>query len=656
MTTSTQIASHLLRSRIGKICVAITGATAEEMLKKASDAIKETTFIEFRLDYLAKPAAALVEFGHFIEANGAVTVIATCRCTDNGGRFEGSNTAALDILLKAAGAGFQLVDIELESIEKLPKGTMDRLRAAGAAVVISYHDFQATKDLDGIYQRIEPFKPDFIKIVPTARSLSDNLVLMRFLERMEDRANSSIVGICMGEAGIISRVLGLRAGSAFTFAAANVGEETAPGQIAARTLIETYRIDQVDAATKVYGVAGNPIRSSLSPLMMNTAFRRETVNAVYLALQTSKADDLFKLAREIPIQGLSITMPLKETVMPLLERSDPLSAKIGAVNTISRMPDGKFYGFNTDVAGIVGPLERRLPLKGAKVLVLGAGGAARAAVFGCRDKGADVWILNRTPETAQKLARQAGAKSIKREAVAKMGFDVIINATPVGMAGDKTPPLLHSEDLNARIVFDLVYNPLETPLLRQARQKGLTVISGVEMFVQQGARQFEIWTGKPAPEEEMLRVVLHSLRQAAEAAGEAPAAPGSATSPANSIDAGPRSAAASAHPGTPVPESAKPSSATTAENQLKSDAKSAAGTTSRPTPLPAKSAQAPAKSAAKKSAAAPKSAAATKASTPRTAAPSKHGAMKKPTASTKPSAKTVIVTASAGAKAKSKAR
>ncbi len=247
---------------------------------------------------------------------------------------------------------------------------------------------------------------------PPRASLSDNLTLMRFLEQMEDRSNSSIVGICMGEAGIISRVLGLRAGSAFTFAAATQGEETAPGQIAARTLIETYRIDQVDAATKVYGVAGNPIRSSLSPLMMNTAFRRETVNAVYLALQTAKADDLFKLMREIPIQGLSVTMPLKQDVMPLLERTDPLSAKIGAVNTILRAQDGKFYGFNTDVAGIIGPLERRLSLKDARVLVLGAGGAARAAVFGCRDKGAEVCICNRTPETAHKLARQAGAKTI----------------------------------------------------------------------------------------------------------------------------------------------------------------------------------------------------------------------------------------------------
>ena len=531
MNKTTQIASHLLRSRIGKLCVAIIGASPNEMIDRATEVLKESNFLEFRLDYLAKPAAGLAALGEFVAANGAATAVATLRLKENGGRFEGSRTAELEILLRAAAAGFQLVDIELESIEKLPKNTMGQLRDAGAAVIISHHDFHATKDLDAVYARIKPFAPDFVKIVPTARSLSDNLTLMKFLERVEDDSNSSVVGICMGEPGIISRVLGLRAGSAFTFAAATQGEETAPGQIAARTLLETYRVDQVDAATKIYGVAGNPIKSSLSPLMMNTAFRRETVNAVYLGLQTSKADDLFKLAREVPIQGMSITMPLKQDVMPLLERTDALSAKIGAVNTILRAQDGKFYGFNTDVAGIVSPLERRLSLKGAKVLVLGAGGAARAAVFGCCDKGAEVFILNRTPETAQKLAKQSGAKAIKRELVAKTTFDVIINATPVGMAGvakagGKSVPVspLEAGEINARYVFDLVYNPIETPLLRLARQKGIAVITGVEMFVQQGARQFEIWTGKPAPEEEMLRVVLHSLRSGAEGPVAAPTA------------------------------------------------------------------------------------------------------------------------------------
>jgi 3-dehydroquinate dehydratase/shikimate dehydrogenase len=585
-------AFQILRSRISKVCVAIIGSTPAEMIEKASAVVKETPFLEFRLDYLEKPLLALPRFKQFFEDNTAATAIATCRRAALGGKFAGNVAAEMEVLSKAAAAGFHIVDLELESAESLKKGDLQKLRDTGIGLIVSHHDFNATKDLDGIYKRIEPFAPDFVKIVPTAKALVDNVTLIRFLERMNDHTN--IIGICMGDAGIISRVLGVRAGSAFTFAAATPGEETGPGQIAARTLLENYRIDHVDAATKVYGVAGNPIKSSLSPIMMNTAFRRETVNAVYLALQTSKLSDLLKLVHEIPIQGVSITMPLKEEILPHLEQTDPLSAKIGAVNTI-RLLDGKLYGFNTDVAGIVIPLEKRMSLRGAKVLVLGAGGAARAAVFGLRDKDAEVFILNRTPETAQKLARQSGSKTIKKDALAKTSFDVIVNATPVGMAGNKAAPLLEAKDLNARVVFDLVYNPLETPLIHMARQKGIPIITGIEMFVQQGARQFEIFTGKPAPEEEMFRVVLHALRQQAEAAAaDAPQqAPKAAAKPAPATKApAAKTAPAKAAKPTPTKSVAKPAATKPA----------ATHTAAKPAPkkpVAAKASKAPAKKPAK---------------------------------------------------------
>ncbi len=514
--------TQLLRSRIGKVCVAIIGTNATELLEKANIALKESSFLEFRLDYLEKPLLALPKLKQFLAEHGEATAIATCRRVENGGKFAGNLAAELDVLIKAAQAGFQLVDIELESVEALKKADLNKLRETGVAIICSHHNFKDTRDLDAIYARIAPFAPDFVKIVPTAKTLTDNVTLMRFIERMSDTAE--VVGVCMGDAGIISRVLGLRAGSVFTFAAATAGEETGPGQIAARTLVETYRIEEVDAATKVYGVAGNPVNKSLSPIMMNTAFRRETVNAVYLALQTAKVADLVSLIEQIPIQGVSVTMPHKQAILEHLEHMDPLSRKIGAANTILRAQDGKLYGFNTDVAGIIAPLEKRMSLQGAKVLVLGAGGTGRAAVFGLREKGADVFILNRTPETATKLARQASARSIKRDAIAKTSFDVIINATPVGMSGQKGAQILGPNDLKTKLVFDLVYNPIDTPLIRAARQQGINVITGVEMFVQQGARQFEIWTGKPAPEEEMLRVVVHALRQQAEAAMAAAAA------------------------------------------------------------------------------------------------------------------------------------
>ena len=493
------------------------------MIERATAILKETPFVEFRLDYLHQPLGEVATFKQFFADNTAVVAIGTCRRADNGGKFTGTVAAELDVLLKASEAGFHMVDLEVESAEALKKNDLQRLKDAGAALLVSHHNFNETRDLESVFKRVKAFSPDFVKIVSTAKTLADNVTLIRFLKEVSDQTH--VVGIAMGDAGIISRVLGLRSGSAFTFAAASSGAETGPGQIDARTLVETYRIDSVDAATKVYGVAGNPVTSSLSPMMMNTAFRRETVNAVYLALQTTKLPDLLKLVHEIPIQGLSVTMPFKQEIIPFLEKTDPLSTKIGACNTVLRAPDGKLYGFNTDVAGIVGPLEKRMGLRGAKVLVLGAGGAARAAVYGLKDKGAEVFILNRTPETATKLAKQAGVKAIKREALPKATFDVIVNATPVGMAGTKAAPLLEAKELNAKLVFDLVYNPLETPLLRLARQQGIPIITGVEMFVQQGARQFEIWTGKPAPEEEMLRVVLHGLKQKAEAAAASTAAP-----------------------------------------------------------------------------------------------------------------------------------
>jgi 3-dehydroquinate dehydratase/shikimate dehydrogenase len=505
--------AHYIRSRIGKICVAITGTTPADMLKNAEEIVRENHFVEFRLDYLPNPLAILPRIKTFLYERGEVTAIATCRRAATGGKFKGAIAAELEVLEKAAFAGCHLIDIELQTAEHLKPAQMKKLRAAGAALIVSHHDFEGTKDLDKTFDRIKPFQPEFVKIVSTAKSLTDNVTMMRFLERRRDEAE--LIGISMGELGTISRVLGLRAGSVFTFASAHAGEETGPGQIEARTLREAWRIDQIDASTKVYGVVGNPVRQSLSPLMQNMAFRRETVNAVFLPLQTTRLSDLLALVKEVPLHGLAVTMPFKGEIIKHLAKTDAVSQKIGACNTVVRAQDGKLYGFNTDVAAVVRPLERRLPLKGAKILVLGAGGAGRAAVFGLVEKGAEVFIWNRTAETAKKLARQAKAKTIRKEQLAKSSFDVIVNTTPVGMRGVKPASLLEPKEINARLVFDLVYNPIDTPLIRMAREKGLPVATGVEMFVHQGARQFEIWSGKPAPEEEMLRVVVHALRQQA---------------------------------------------------------------------------------------------------------------------------------------------
>jgi len=510
----------LPRLRPGKLCVAIQADSVAELVGRAAAALAETRFVEFRLDSLAKPAEALQALKDFLAAHRDVTAIATCRRKQFGGHFARSLSEELEVLLKAAEAGCQIVDLEVESAEEAKPAVLarfrDELRAAGAALLVSFHDFTRTKDLEHAVERIQAFAPDFVKVVSTAKSLADNLAVLRLIE--ERSLSAQVVGIAMGEEGLVSRVLGPRAGAAFTFASFSDGAETAPGQVTARVLRDLYRVEHLDRATRIFGVAGNPIAHSLSPLMQNTAFRKENVNAVLLPLKVRALNDLLTLMRKLPLAGLAVTMPLKQEILPHLAnpvvgKSLPLTTRIGACNTLRVGADGKIVGFNTDVDGVVRQLEKRLRLKGARIAVLGAGGAARAAVFGLVDQGAEVFIVNRTHETAIALAREAKAKALKHEQFAKAHFDVLINSTPCGMAGSKQALPIAEKELNAGLVFDMVYNPLETPLIKLAASRGIPVITGLEMFVQQGARQFEIWTGKPAPEAEMLRVVELELRR-----------------------------------------------------------------------------------------------------------------------------------------------
>jgi 3-dehydroquinate dehydratase/shikimate dehydrogenase len=496
----------VLRLRLGKVCVAVQGGSPAELVERAEAALKDSKFLEFRLDSLPKPAAALPRLKEFLAEHREVTAIATCRRRNNGGNFAGSLNAEIEVLSAAAEAGCQIVDLEVESAEEARPAQLTKLRLTGAALLVSFHDFTRTKGLEQAASRIEAFAPDFVKVVSTARTLADNLAVLRLIE---DRSLSAhIVGIAMGEEGLLSRVLGPRAGAAFTFAASSEAGATATGQVTARTLHDLYRIEHLDQATRIFGVAGNPIAHSLSPLMQNTAFRRGNVNGMLLALA-----DLLTVVRELPLSGVAVTMPLKQEVLPHLANMDPLTARIKACNTLRTGADGKLYGFNTDVAGVVRPLEKRIRLKGARIAVLGAGGAARAAVFGLVDQGAEVFVVNRTHEKAVALAREAKAKSLKHEVFAKQHFDVLLNSTPCGMADNKESLPIAENELNAGLVFDMVYNPMETPLLKLAKSRGIPVVTGLEMFVQQGARQFEIWTGKPAPEAEMHRVVELELRR-----------------------------------------------------------------------------------------------------------------------------------------------
>ncbi len=510
-------------SQIGRICVALQATTPGEMLARAALALKDTRFLEFRLDSLNTPATFVPRMKAFLAENPKVTAIATCRRKPNNGNFSGPLHEELVILLKAANAGCKIIDLEVESAEETAPAQLEKFRAglqnAGAALLVSFHDFSKTRGLEHAAERIAAFTPDYVKVVSTAQTLSDNLAVLRLIE--DRSAASRVVGIAMGEEGLVSRVLGPREGAAFTFASLEDGSRTdenlgtAPGQVSAHTLRTLYRADRLNAETRVFGVAGNPIAHSLSPLMHNTAFQRESINAVLLPLRAKSAADLLALMLELPMSGAAVTMPLKLEVLPHLDHIDALAERIGACNTLRISADGKLYGYNTDVSGVIRSLEQHMKLAGARIAILGAGGAARAAVFGLADKGAEVFIVNRTHENAVALAKAAKATALRHELLASHPFDAILNSTPCGMKGSKQALPLAENELNAGLVFDMVYNPLETPLLKLAKSRGIAVINGLEMFVQQGARQFEIWTGGKPPEDAMRRVVERELKRRA---------------------------------------------------------------------------------------------------------------------------------------------
>jgi shikimate dehydrogenase len=279
----------------------------------------------------------------------------------------------------------------------------------------------------------------------------------------------------------------------------------------------------IDAKTHLYGVMGDPISHSLSPIMQQAAFDHYRLNAVYLAFRTARANDAMKAVRSLEIRGVSVTIPNKVSVVDHLDEVDDTAAKIGAVNTVINR-NGRLSGFNTDCEGAVSALSRTVTLMGKRVVVLGAGGAARAVGFGVIAAGAEAIIVNRTPAKGRRLARDLGCVWAASGDLAEIGWDVLVNTTPVGMhPHTDASPVAAALLRPGAVVMDAVYNPIHTRLLAEAEMRGCRIIDGVSMFVGQGAGQFELWTGKPAPLEIMRNAVLCGMSSpVASGTGESP--------------------------------------------------------------------------------------------------------------------------------------
>jgi len=323
----------------------------------------------------------------------------------------------------------------------------------------------------------------------------------------------------MGEVALPARILALRGKNGFAYAP--VENATAPGQTSLADMRGLYRAERLNSQTRVYGVIGDPISHSLSPAMQNAGFAARRMNAIYLPFWVRDLGDFLSSVEWLGIRGFSVTLPHKERVMDYLDDCDALAARIEAVNTIVVRGGGKLYGYNTDYVGVLTALEKRLPLQGSRVLIVGAGGAARAVAFALAQAGSSVSICARRHQRAAALAKAAGGEVIARRMLRREFFDAIVNATPVGMHPGVGESPLEARELNCRLVFDTIYRPRTTRLLQLAERRGIETVSGVDMFVAQGTAQWEIWTGERAPVDAMRRAVVAALARE-EKAGAAP--------------------------------------------------------------------------------------------------------------------------------------
>lgn len=480
-----------------QICVSLREPTTLGIVDRMADLADAADLFEIRGDLVTD-----LDLLAIVRAKTR-PLLFTCRGASEGGRLDDADPRRREALREAVRRGFDYVDVEYRS------GLLDLIvQKTGHGLVISYHDLAGTPDeLPRLYEAMAGRGADIVKIVVTPRSIMDVGRLLDCAAQAARGGGPPLIPIALGPLGIVTRIVAGRSGAPFTYASATAGSETAAGQLPASLLADLYRVRSVSAATRVYGVLGSDVARSLSPVLHNRAFAACGLDAVYVPLQ---AEDLQAFLTALPALGLagfSVTRPYKESILPHLNELDEAAALSGSVNTVL-VRDGLLQGSSTDGMGVLAPLKRRRALKGQRALVLGAGGAARAAALALGRRGAQVTVLARDPQRAAAVAQAVGCRSGHLGDLAACEWDVLVNATPLGSAGsaDETPVPAQVHRAGS-VVFDMVYDPVETRLLREARAAGCSVVDGREMLVAQAAAQFETWTGVEAPVDVMRAAV-----------------------------------------------------------------------------------------------------------------------------------------------------
>ena len=494
------------------ICVSLTETTTEATLARMAELAPQADLFEIRADFCRD-----LDLPALLDARPK-PLLFTCRPESEGGRWPDSDPEGRRRRLReAAESAVDLVDVELRS------GFDDVVASrAGRGLVVSFHDLAGVpEDLEGLSAEMAGIGADVVKIVGTPRSVADLGRLLAFA-RAHPREDVAVpetggwhglVALAMGPLGVPSRILGGRHRAPFTYAAPVVGKEAAPGQLPAEALAETYRVRSIGPATRVYGILGIDVLRSLSPAIHNRAFAERDLDAVYVPLQADSLPAFLEALPGLDLAGFSVTRPWKSDILPHLasDRVEASARTAASVNTVV-VRDGQLVGSSTDGDGVLVPLRHHLVVTGRAVTIVGAGGAARAAAFALVGVGARVRVLARRAEQAAAVAADVGCAHGPLAALDDEPWDVLINATPVGSgARPGETPVPEGSLRSGAVVFDMVYEPRETPLLRAARAAGCRTVDGVEMLVAQAVGQFEAWTGVPAPVEAMTDAALSAI-------------------------------------------------------------------------------------------------------------------------------------------------
>lgn len=489
-----------------EICVTI-GRTRHKMVTLEHQALAEkgATLVELRLDWIARKP----DLPRLIN-NRPTPVVVTCRRPADGGRWNGSEDERMVLLRQAIVAGVEYVDLELDIAKKIPRyGKTKR--------IVSHHDFNKTPDdLEAIHAELCKTDADIIKLVTMANSPADNIRLLRLVK------NSPIptIGFCMGDFGLVSRILCGKFGSPFTYATFSKDRVLAPGQIPFEDMKQIYRFHRIGPDTPVFGVLGDPIGHSLSPLLHNLAFRHLRLNAVYLPMRVPAEEfkDTLDEFKYLGVRGYSVTIPHKTSALECAQHAEDAALQIGAANTLTVDSKGEWKASNTDYQAALDSIMLGLnekgvfSLSGQRVLLLGAGGVARAIGLAVMRNGGVLTVTNRTKARGKELADHLGCQFVTWENRGASDCEVLVNCTPMGMTPNVNESPFEQHWLREGVVvFDTVYNPENTLLIKEAREQGCHVVSGLEMFVRQAAAQFQMFARQEAPMEFMRETLRRGI-------------------------------------------------------------------------------------------------------------------------------------------------